>query len=326
MTLAEAAADADRFEVAGRLAKAAIRAAGSGNDNLLKREMFDRNKEIERLTKRYAAVGESLKKAAADASDADANLAAGRWQCFVKGNWDKGIPLLAKGKDADLSAVAKQDLADPNDPKAQMDLGDAWWTLSEKEPAAGKAFMQARAWRWYNEALPKLTGLDKARVERRMMSPIASEGPSSRGGLQVGNVASASNGARMEGPALRPEPLLGANAADFNSAGGFASNEALCEWTVILDKVYRLQEIRFRLQDKEDRPAGYVLQVSADGKAFVSVADHSRDQRRGLQVIHFWPRPVKIIKLVGLAADESQRGSLDVVGWEAYCLPPGPPK
>lgn len=323
LTLAEAAADADRFDVASNLAKVANRAAAKTGDSQLKRESLDRSKEIERLRKIYAAVEESLQKAAADPSDADADLAAGRWHCFIRGNWDKGLPLLAKGKDGALSAVAKQDLADPKDAKEQTGLGDAWWTLAEKEPVPDKAPMFARAWRWYNEALPELTGLEKARVERRMKSPLASEGPSARGGVQLGNVASSSNGARMEGPALHPGSLLAVKGA---ADGGFAPGETLCEWTVILDKVYRLQEIRFPLRDKEDGSARYILQVSADGREFVSVADRSRDPRRGLQVIHFWPRPVKIIKLMGLQPDENQRSGLDVDELEAYCLPPGPPK
>ncbi len=176
ITLAEAAAADERFDVANRLAKLANRAALRVNDYQFKREMQDRNKEIERLKQKFAVVAEAMKKVAANPSDADANLAVGRWTCFVEGKWKKGLPLLAKGKDAALSAVAKQDLADPKDPKAQMDLGDAWWTLSEKEPSPGKAALQARAVRWYNEALPELTGLDKAKVERRVESLAATGG------------------------------------------------------------------------------------------------------------------------------------------------------
>ena len=144
MKLAEGDAAADRFDVARRVALLAKRAMGRVNDNQFKREILERNKEIERQKKRYAAVAEALKKIAANPADADANLALGRWHCFVKGNWEKGLPMLVKGKDADLSAAAKQDLAGPKDPKAQMDLGDAWWALSEKEPAPGKAALQAR--------------------------------------------------------------------------------------------------------------------------------------------------------------------------------------
>ena len=106
--------------------------------------MLDGNKEIERLKKRYDAVGKAMKRLAADPADADANLAVGRWHCFIKGNWETGLPLLAKGKDPDLSAVAKQDLAAPKDPKAQMNLGDAWWTLAEKEVAPTKTAVQSR--------------------------------------------------------------------------------------------------------------------------------------------------------------------------------------
>ena len=119
---------------------------------------------------------------------------------------------------------------------------------------------------------------------------------------------------------------MAGNPADFSSTDGFASSETPCKWIVTLDKVYRLQEIRFLLYSEEDRPTCYILQVSVDGKNFFTVADSSRDERKNWQVISFPPRPVKIIKLIGLTPKGSERGSLDVVELEAYCLPPGPPK
>ena len=39
-----------------------------------------------------------------------ANLVLGKYFSFVKGDWAKGVPMLALGKDEDFSALAKQDL------------------------------------------------------------------------------------------------------------------------------------------------------------------------------------------------------------------------
>ena len=42
--------------------------------------------------------------------DPQANLALGRYRCFAKGDWEAGLPLLAKSGDAALASLAKKAL------------------------------------------------------------------------------------------------------------------------------------------------------------------------------------------------------------------------
>ena len=79
--------------------------------------------------------------------DPDANLIVGKYQCFTKGDWDKGMPMLAKGSDEKWKALAEKDIAGADSANEQVKLGDAWWDVSKE-----------RAVYWYRLALPGLVG------------------------------------------------------------------------------------------------------------------------------------------------------------------------
>ena len=100
----------------------------------------------------------------------DANLTVGRYLCFTRGDFDKGVAMLAKGSDDALKTLASADIAKPTTSDAQKGLGDQWWDLSLKEaknPAVAEN-CRGRAGFWYLQALPKLTGLAKTAVENPM--------------------------------------------------------------------------------------------------------------------------------------------------------------
>ena len=101
--------------------------------------------------------------------DGAACLLAGKYLCFVKGDYDRGIPLLAKSPHPALSKIAKLDLARPDQPPAQIALGDAWWELGDKdtEKAEKQKYLERAAF-WYLKALPSMSGLTKAKLEKRI--------------------------------------------------------------------------------------------------------------------------------------------------------------
>ncbi|MGD0094825.1 MAG: formylglycine-generating enzyme family protein [Planctomycetota bacterium] len=109
--------------------------------------------------------------------DPAANLLAGKYLCFTKNDWEKGLPLLVKGADAGLKVLAWKELAQPDEGAAQMALADSWWDMAEKESAKPqKAAMRDRAKSWYEKALPSLTGLTKIKAERRISVADAGSG------------------------------------------------------------------------------------------------------------------------------------------------------
>jgi hypothetical protein len=102
--------------------------------------------------------------------DPAANLAVGEYYCLAAEVWTAGLPHLAKGNEAKLANVAKQELDEPMADAEQVKLADDWWALAEDFSPSKQAAAQRRAAFWYERALPKLSGLAEVRARRRVES------------------------------------------------------------------------------------------------------------------------------------------------------------
>ena len=158
----------DRYTMAKRFVDLASTAARKQKNPILGRTLTIRNREIRRLKGQYAAFEEAQEVLKKDPADADANLAAGKWLCLGKGNWQDGLSLLARGADMALAELAKRDLANTEELDERVALGDAWWDLFEKERRAERLGFQQRAVYWYRLALPQSAGLKETRIKNRL--------------------------------------------------------------------------------------------------------------------------------------------------------------
>jgi hypothetical protein len=103
-----------------------------------------------------------------DADDPKANLDVGRYYCLIRDEWEKGLPMLAKGSHRAFQQLAQAELRRPADGRAQIELADGWWELAEDEPAHRKA-IRLHAARWYMRAAEQLPqGLLKVKAELRV--------------------------------------------------------------------------------------------------------------------------------------------------------------
>ena len=98
-------------------------------------------------------------------ADPAANLAAGKYYCIILGDWDKGLPLLALGGDAQLKALAAQEVSPSANP---IEMGDHWWTLAEHEQARAQQNIRFHAADWYRLGEANASGADSARLQRRI--------------------------------------------------------------------------------------------------------------------------------------------------------------
>jgi hypothetical protein len=158
----------DSYEAAGRLLTLAGEVARKTKSVALISRVEKRSEEVQALHKVHA----SLRKAAATLQtkpdDPDANLLVGRALCFQKGEWSKGLPMLAKGSDARLKALAQKDLDQQKEPDAQVEVADSWWDLADAEQGAPRVHLRRRASYWYQQALRTLTGEAQTRAESRV--------------------------------------------------------------------------------------------------------------------------------------------------------------
>lgn len=172
--LMEAAVKADRFDLVSQLGELAISEATALRDSDLVKRVRTRVNSLRELAAAYGEARKAIEGLKQTPDDPEANLIAGKHYCFVKGDWAKGLPMLAKGSDAALKEVAAQDLRVPTTPDEQVKLGDRWCELADDEEGPVKRAMALRAAEWYSRALPQATGLTRSKVEKRLKE-LASE-------------------------------------------------------------------------------------------------------------------------------------------------------
>jgi hypothetical protein len=159
---------ADRFEAAKRLADLAVADALRSNDTNLQKLANARTKEIREIELAYTQAKPALAAIAKGSTDDADSLIAGRYKCLYKGDWTTGLPLLATSNDAALKDLATKELTGVAGADQQLSVGDAWWDQSEKLAGVPKNLATVRARYWYEQAEPYLTGLPKAKAQRRL--------------------------------------------------------------------------------------------------------------------------------------------------------------
>ena len=175
--IVEAALDAaedqiqvDDYSGASRLLKVAVSAASRVNVNqtALTATVTAMTQDVEAARKAYEATVGERKILTKTPDDPIANLRVGRFLCLIKGDWKAGLPLLAKGEDEKLKAAALKDLAKPTDPMAKVEAGDGWSELGDGFDIRERTQARMRSLMWYQQAAPWLSGLPKARVEKKI--------------------------------------------------------------------------------------------------------------------------------------------------------------
>ena len=171
----------DRYMVAKKACDIAVGLARISRDGQLMGQTRIHQKQIEETEAGYLLAKKALATLATTPTDPVANLTLGRFYCFMKGDWDKGLPMLALSNDAKLKEMAEKELTGASGPEAQVAFGDGWWNLIEKENEVAQDRMRERAVKWYKEALPGLEGLAKVKVEKRVELALS---PRTRMGVQ----------------------------------------------------------------------------------------------------------------------------------------------
>ena len=118
--------------------------------------------------------------------DPEANEAVGKYWCFVKGDWEKGLPFLSKAKDQKLREAAGYELGSIELPKeaespltgAVVDFGEAaavelvkgdiWWELAKKlKDVELRNVLNRALWR-YRQSFSKVDEAKKRKLLDRI--------------------------------------------------------------------------------------------------------------------------------------------------------------
>lgn len=168
--LAQQADEAAQFEIAARLCTLAATEGKKAAPFPLMKQVRSLDAKVNKRLVAFQAYEQAMQKLATDGTNLVANLDAGRYECFVAGNWPAGLVKLAASGDADpsLQSLAAKELAAPRGPEQQIEVADGWRDLAEKESGLTAANLHRHAADWYEKAVPNATGLLKAKAERRL--------------------------------------------------------------------------------------------------------------------------------------------------------------
>ncbi len=160
---AEKAAATDDYAGAIQILQAAAATLQKPELSVLKEHALAEVKRYAAYQKIFDAAKPSREKLAMSPTDPKANATWGRYQCFYKGEWKLGIPLLAKSDDSIWKSLAQRELAESTDPNAWLKLGDDWLRASEKERDPIRFQTREHALEVWTVALSK--GSEKAQVK-----------------------------------------------------------------------------------------------------------------------------------------------------------------
>jgi WD40 repeat protein len=178
-TILDELIQADDFERAARLKNMNI----TSNKSELNLAWANRLRALDYCQKQYERIRDDRSRLKTDPQDKTANLAMGRYVCFFKEDWPKGLALLGQGSDTALAALAARDLASPEDAKSQVELAESWLKLGlvEQEQIQENIIRHARS--WCCKALPHLPVADQRELAPRFRAKLG--GKSLRPGLEA---------------------------------------------------------------------------------------------------------------------------------------------
>ena len=160
-------AEAEDYASAQRVCAALLPTTGSNAG--LREEVQRRQRDLTAAREAAERAARHVEKLKSWPYDPVANLEVGRYLCFFRGDWNGGLPALARGKDAGLKTLADKEIAGAKTADAQASLGDGWWEMAQRSAGGPvKDAMLVHAAEWYAKAAPNLDGLAKAKAEKRV--------------------------------------------------------------------------------------------------------------------------------------------------------------
>ncbi|MCL2646947.1 MAG: hypothetical protein FWD61_08065 [Phycisphaerales bacterium] len=174
--IVDRAIDADRYDVAKAVAESSSSAATGTSDIPLRRQATSTLQRVREIEAEFNSIKSDLAILDKSPNDPGASFRVGKFRCFQKGEWEQGLVLLSQGSDQQLKTLVQKELKGEGTADDLAAIGDAWWDLAEKEKGIAQEHIRLHAAECYRKCVADLTGLAKARVEKRIadFAPLSS--------------------------------------------------------------------------------------------------------------------------------------------------------
>ena len=163
----EDAAFEDDHSTAQKITDIALRLPRRAKDAETVRKLSVHAVQLKRLKREYVRITTTLSTSSSNA-DPSANYSVGRYFCFLKGQWDKGLPMLSEGDDLPSRRLANEELRASPHPDVQAAVADGWWELSLDQPSFEREQLRKHAVAIYEQSLDGLQGLAKTKIPMRI--------------------------------------------------------------------------------------------------------------------------------------------------------------
>lgn len=170
LALLDETVEADDYETSLSLAMTAEAAARKLRIVSLVSSVRKRADEVRRQQEVFAKWKPFAERLAKNPKDPEANAAVGSYYAFQKGNWEKGLVLLAQGNDKLLRSLAAAELAEPVTGAARVNLAEGWLQAAQRAGDTAKANILLRAYYWYQQAVPDLSEPQRLQIDKRMQA------------------------------------------------------------------------------------------------------------------------------------------------------------
>jgi WD40 repeat protein len=112
-----------------------------------------KQEEIVRLQKEFARWQPFADKLAKNPKDEQANLEMGKYYALIRGNWERGLPMMAQGTKSALQELANDELMASTKKTDAVEMGAKWLTVVDKLDPAMRTQARLRAYYWFQEGL-----------------------------------------------------------------------------------------------------------------------------------------------------------------------------
>ena len=180
LTLAKQSVESGKLQTAQKSLLLAAGFAKKAKNRSLIAEVTKFQQAVRDTEKESKEIEAIVAKLEASPNDSEVCLEAGKYFSFKANDWDRGLPLLAKGSDTELSRLAVAELNGARTPDAVTTVGDSWWDWAQKEKGIAKTAASLHAVELYASIIKATQGLERARLEKRIAQLPKDQSPRGR--------------------------------------------------------------------------------------------------------------------------------------------------
>jgi hypothetical protein len=161
--------DSDNFDVALPAYERLVEFTRLKGDRAEMSRLTQRKQPLEAAKQAYQAACAAAETLKANSDDAAAAETLGKYLCFVKNDWEAGLPHLVRAAEIKLRVVATIDLQPGRSPQDTLSLADQYWEMAGdyKQPfTRGLHLRAALCYQTARNTLPD--GLEKLKAQKRI--------------------------------------------------------------------------------------------------------------------------------------------------------------